>query len=368
MDLKRFLQKLETRLPPTLAFPDDKVGLQLGDPDQELSGVFVTLDVEVDDVLRAASLGAGLVLCHHPVVFEPMTHLIAGDRQSDVVRALVSAGVAVYVAHTNFDNSPWGMVRILGERLELLQLTPLAPPPRRDEYKVVTFVPVADREKVLAAMSEAGAGRIGDYAMCSFGSPGKGTFLGLEGTNPAIGESGKLEEVEETRLEMVVPRRRLPSVVAAMRDAHPYEEVAYDVYPMVEQMSRAQYVWRGRFGESVQLSDLVDRVVERISLEHPPRVTLPPGCTPKTRVQEVGVAPGGVSSALAPILASGLDVLVVGELGYHRHLEAAHAGMIVIEAGHAETERFFVPAMIDLVSQAIPETGPTLHASERYPL
>ncbi|MBE7559887.1 Nif3-like dinuclear metal center hexameric protein [bacterium] len=368
MRLGEFLARLEEKLPPGAAFPEDRIGLQAGDADTELSGVYLTLDLEVEDVPAARAAGANLVVVHHPVIREPLTHVRAGSRQNDVLRALLEARLAVYVAHTNFDNSPFGMVHELGRRLELSDLVPLAPPPRPAEFKLAVFVPASHRNAVLSAMSDAGAGRIGDYVMCSFGSPGTGTFLGLAGTSPTVGQSGRLEEVEEMRLEMVVPEDRLPLVIAAMLRAHPYEEVAYDVYRLAEVKSRAQYVWQGRLPQPLALSQLAERVRENICLTVPPRVVSPRGWDESRAVQTVAVCPGGGNSALGEIIASRPDVVMVGELGYAGQLEARHAGLPVIVAGHAETERFFVPAMRDLLLRALGSDCPPLALSQRYPL
>ena len=245
---------------------------------------------------------------------------------------------------------------------------PRAPPPRPAEYKLAVFVPAAHRDAVLSAMGEAGAGRIGDYVLCSFGAPGTGTFLGLPGTHPAAGESGRLEEAAEIRLEMVVPEARLSAVVAAMRAAHPYEEVAYDVYRLCELRSRAQYIWKGRYAAPMPLSELERRVRERIALSMPPRTVLPRGVDMRTTVQTVAICPGSGTSAFPEIAAARPDALVVGELGYHRQLEAAHAGLPAIIAGHAETERFFASAMRDFLVKALDQDCPRLALSGRYPL
>lgn len=367
MQLEEFLRRLEERLPPGAAFPEDKIGLQVGDPAMHVRGVYLTLDVEVEDIAAARAADTNLILAHHPVIHEAMTHLRAGSRPSDVARALLSAGMAAYVAHTNFDNSPFGMARELARRLELPELTPLAPPPKAAAYKLAVFVPAAAREALLRAMSEAGAGRIGDYILCSFNAPGTGTFLGLEGTQPTVGESGRLEEAEEIRMEMVCPKNRLGAVVAAMLAAHPYEEPAYDVYPLEAVMARAQYVWKGRYASPIGLGELRRRVEEKICLGLPPRLVCPPGVSEATPVQTVGLCPGGGASALPEILAAGLDALVVGELGYHRQLECAHAGLPAILAGHAETERFFVPAMAELLTGLFDAHSLRVVKSERYP-
>jgi dinuclear metal center YbgI/SA1388 family protein len=367
MNIQTLIQLLETKIPPSYAFAGDKIGLQVGYPIDDVSGIYITLDVEIEDIALAQAAEANLIISHHAVIKEPMTHLCAGTRQHDIVRALLASNMAVYNAHTNFDNSPYGMGGVLCKRIGLSNAAPMAPPPCMGGYKIAVFVPPADRDKLLHAMSEAGAGVIGDYTLCSFSTPGTGTFMSMEGTSPTIGESGLLEEVEEIRMEMVVPKEKLEAVVAAMITTHPYEEVAYDVYPMAEHISPIRYCWSGTFEEPLPWNELVQRVEKSISLKTPPHVfTLSRDDT--RPIHRVGICPGGIGARLQSIMRSGIDAFIVGELGYGKSLEVAHAGLPTIEAGHAETERFFVSSMAALLKTTFKKELPPLILSNRYPL
>ena len=219
--------------PPARAAEWDYVGLLAGDPAAAVTGVLVAHDLDEAVLDEAAACRAELIVCYHPPLFAPLARVRADQAEERRVWRAIAEGRALYATHTALDHAPRGTNEFLAEALGLTVSGPLRPMAEQpDRVKLVTFVPRERTDAVAAAMAGAGAGRIGDYAECSFRVAGEGAFRGLAGSRPAVGEAGRLERVAEDRLEMVVPRAALATVTTALRAVHPYEEAAFDVYAL----------------------------------------------------------------------------------------------------------------------------------------
>jgi len=230
-DLIGLIHKL---YPPEMAEEWDNVGLQVGDPGAALERVLVALDPSLTAVEAARLTGAQALVTHHPLLFHPIKRLTPDDAVGQVLWAAVRSGVAIISAHTNLDCAVDGLNRWLAECLGISECAPLQPAPG-NYLKLYVYVPEGYELAVAEALFSAGAGEIGAYDQCSFRSRGTGTFRAGVGTSPFIGEAGRSEEVEEIRLETIVPRRKLARVLEKMLKAHPYEEVAYDLVPLQNQ-------------------------------------------------------------------------------------------------------------------------------------
>ena len=213
----------------------DRTGLQVGDPAAAVSTVLVCLDVTHEVLDEAERIGAQLVLAHHPLLFRPLERLTPSTATGALALRAARAGIALLAAHTNFDVAEGGTSDPVARILGLQDVRPLVPARFGDpgqQLKLVTFVPAEHTDSALAAMSEAGAGVIGEYTSCSFRVSGVGTFRPSAQANPAVGENERLNTEHEERLEILLPRARAAQVIAALRAAHPYEEVAFDLYPL----------------------------------------------------------------------------------------------------------------------------------------
>ncbi|MDH7570514.1 MAG: Nif3-like dinuclear metal center hexameric protein, partial [Armatimonadota bacterium] len=256
-----------------LAEPWDNVGLQVGNPGREVSRVLACLDVTPATVAEARQLNAQCILAHHPLIFKPLASLREDWTLCGLAAALVRSNIALYVMHTNLDNACPGTTDALADALGVVETRPLVPlkgGPDAARFKLVVFVPLSHAEGVRQAMGDAGAGVLGNYSHCSFSTTGRGSFRPMPGARPAVGAVGTQEEVWEERVEVVVTRDRLDDVVRAMRRAHPYEEVAYDLYPLAPSPSGArQGLGRvGRLTSPVTLQQLVERVRQTLEPRH----------------------------------------------------------------------------------------------------
>ena len=350
-----WLAILDGFFPPSLAESWDNVGLQAGDRSWAADRVLVALDPTLEVVREASERGCGLLITHHPLVFRPLTGFDLADPVARVAAEALAAGVAVVACHTNADAARPGVTDALAEALGLEVSGVLRPSEAGDRMKLVTFVPTGETVKVLDALALAGAGVIGEYTHCSFRVAGTGTFIPSELANPAVGERGELNEVPEDRLEVVIPRDRLAGAIAAMIRAHPYEEVAYDVYPLASPGGSGP----GRLAEPEGVltgHDLVARCRDRLGSDVRTAGDL------DGPVRTVALCGGAGASLIPDVMRAGADAFVTGDVKHHQALDAAAAGLAVIDAGHHATEWPFVTALARVLTVAMP--GAEVQVSE----
>jgi dinuclear metal center YbgI/SA1388 family protein len=331
--VREIQEAVEGLAPASLAEDWDNVGLQVGDPDAEATRVLVALTPLPEVFDEAEEIGADFLLFHHPLLFRPLKSVNTGSYPGDLVARAIRGNLAVHAAHTNYDSAPNGVSVALAEALGLAGPLEVVVP-RGSMRKIVVFVPEEDADGMADALSGAGAGRIGDYTHCTFRSPGTGTFFGGEGTDPYAGEKGRLERVPELRLETVVPAHLVRGAVAAIRSAHPYEEPAFDVYPVDGHPEGCGYGRVGRLPEPLPPEELAGRVSD--SLGFPVRLVSDPA--PGRPVERVAVLGGSGGSFIGQAAASGTDAYVTGDLSYHDALLAESLGIVAVDAGHAPTE------------------------------
>ena len=315
MNVGDALAALKTAYPPGLAADWDAVGLVCGDPADELRSVLVAVDPVPETIDEAIASGAQLLVAHHPLLLRGVHGVGADTPKGALVHRLVRAGTALFTAHTNADAADPGVSDALAAALGLDVTGPLVAAEAPPLDKIVTFVPTGpDLGAVHAALSDAGAGNIGDYSHCSFATAGTGQFKPLAGAHPTIGEVGRLERVAETRLEMVLPRSRRPTVVAALRAAHPYEEPAFDVLELASVPSRRGL---GRIG-TLPTPESLAVFTARVTAGLPTTAWgVRAAGDPDRMIRRAAVCGGAGDSALDAALAAGVDAYVTADLRHH---------------------------------------------------
>lgn len=353
------IQWMEQLAPKSMAVPDDRIGLQLGTLNKKVSGVLVSLDVTEEVVDEAIRLEAELIIAHHAIIYRPLPHLQTDTPAGKLMEKLIKHDIAVYISHTNYDVAPGGMNDLMADRLQLTEVEVLEKLQQERLQKLVVFVPVSHADSVRMAILDAGAGHIGAYSHCSFSQPGTGTFQPQEGTNPFIGESGKLESVEEVRIETIVPKSRRSRVLQAMFKAHPYEEVAYDLYP-VDLEGTAYGLGRvGKLPAPLTLQAFAEQVKKAFDVPHVRVVG-----SPEREVKKIAVLGGSGSRYVRHALFHGADVLVTGDIDYHTAHDALAAGMAIIDPGH-NAEKMMKEDVASRLQQAADKQGvkTVFHAS-----
>jgi len=320
--------------PPHLCLGDDPRGLLVGDMGAPVTRVALALDVTLPVARAAAVSGAEMAVAHHPLIYHPLRAVRTDDpHPGAVVHECIRSGIAVACAHTNWDVAAGGVNDVLAGLLGLEGTRPLQITRRDPLVKVAVFVPVEARDKVLDAMAAAGAGAIGDYDRCAFWSPGTGTFRPLPGADPYAGEVGKIATADEERLEMVVPEEKWRAVERAMKEAHPYEEVAYDAYSLKNTAAEYGIGRVGRLPEPVPAAEFLSRV--RSALSFPEVRMAGPAGRP---VQTVAVCGGAGAFLMKDAISAGADALVTSDVRHHEYVDAEANGFLLLDAGHAATE------------------------------
>lgn len=343
---------MEQLFPGQLAESWDNPGLQVGSPDTEVRKAIIALDLDEEVAAAAASQQAALIITHHPLIFQPLSSINIESVPGSVIAALIRNQISAFCAHTNLDAAPGGLNDWLAEALGLEEIGALPGTSRQRLFKLVVYVPRGHEEAVREAMSRAGAGHTGRYSDCSFRAQGIGTFRPEAGSQPFIGEAGRLEEVEEYRLETVVESRDLPAALAAIRTSHPYEEPAFDIIALENPVSRGGIGRIGRLPAPIKLKDFCGLVRNALKVE----VLKVAGSMERT-VHRVAVVGGSGASFAANAVAGGADVLVTGDVKYHEARDACEAGIALVDAGHYGTEIIMAAGLAGLLNQLSRQHG-----------
>ncbi len=347
----KVMELVERIAPRELAEEWDNVGLQFGAADWQVDTVMVALEVDLAVLEEARERGAGMVICHHPPIFRPLRSMREDEPQGRLASTIARSGIAVYAAHSNLDASPQGVNAALAEALGLVSHRPLPGSGARTGYKLVTFLPPEEVDRVSEALFSAGAGHIGDYRGCSFRVEGTGTFTAAPSSQPAYGVAGAENRVSEVRLEVWVGEGDRARAEEALLSAHPYEEPVIDVYE-VRSPSRGGM---GRVGEAprrLRLGELAALCRERLGS---PVVKL--AGDPEREVGRVAVCGGRGSFLAGAAREAGAEVLVTGDVGHHEAQEALRRGLAIIDAGHYHTERTVVPHLAGRLAEMASEEG-----------
>jgi dinuclear metal center YbgI/SA1388 family protein len=352
---------LERRYDPSWAESWDSVGLVCGDPDATVAKVHFAVDPVAAIGDEAIALGAQLLVTHHPLFLGGTESVAATTAKGKLVHRLVSNGVGLYVAHTNADVASPGVNDALADVLGLKHQRVLSPASPGEFDKIVTFVPVDDAEKVLDALTAAGAGTVGDYTRCGYFGDGVGTFTPGEGTNPTIGSHGVAERVKESRLETIAPRRLRRRVIEALVAVHPYEEPAYDVVELADLPASIGLGRIGELAESTTLAGLTDAVAKALPTT---AWGVRSAGDPDRPVRTVAVC-GGSGGSLAKLAASlGADVLLTADQKHHSTSESlADDGIGLVDAAHWATEWPWLPQAADLLKTDLAATSIKLDAT-----
>lgn len=352
MKLLEWIQRIEQIFPKEWALPDDPIGLHIGDPDQEIKRVMLGLEASTPLLDETIAKGAECLFVHHPLLYRPLRNLVESQPVQRLSRRLIKNDIALYAAHTNVDLHPDGMAKRWARKLGCDTFYPLAPKPQTQSLKLITFVTSDHTDALREALSQAGAGIIGEYDLCSYTLQGEGTFRGSENTDPFIGQAGTVERAKEDRLEMVLPLHRKEAVIKALWEHHPYEEPAYDLFRQEDFQTLNQAMWMGEFPNGIGWDALLQRI--QSSLPKPPEfMQVRPN--PPAEIKRIALSTGSGNSILSAAAQSKADVYITGEIGYHILWEAQEMGLNVITVGHGASESIFAETVLPLVQQKIPE-------------
>ncbi|MCW5755831.1 MAG: Nif3-like dinuclear metal center hexameric protein [Phycisphaeraceae bacterium] len=372
------IHALDTFAPLRYAGDWDNVGLILGSRAQPLAGpVLLTIDLAPEVMEEARSIRASAILAYHPPIFHPIKSITDETAMGAMLLQAITSGMAIVSPHSSLDAAPGGMTDWLCEAIsgsktegsiagDVRALTPHQEQPASQQVKVITFVPEKDAEQLRNALASAGAGIIGNYTACSFSIPGTGTFFAGDDASPAVGEVGHLERVPEVRLEMVCSRAALPIAMETLRQFHPYEEPAVDLYELMPEPVR--HAGAGRrmvLDRPASPAEIADRLKTFLGIPAV-KVATPDGGV-HTPVRTVGVCPGAGASLRHHALQARCDFFVTGEMTHHEALELLRKGCGVLLAGHTNTERGYLPRLKDRLADLLPGVECAVSTRDRTP-
>ena len=352
MNVADFMKIMNELAPLRLAESWDNVGLLLGDPESHVGQVLTCLTVTPEVAQEAVAEGFNLIIAHHPILFRGAKSIRADRPGQDLVWKLARHGVSVISHHTAWDSSEGGANWFIANVLGLVDIAPMQPAASSGCVKFVVFVPEPNLEEVRQAAFDAGAGHIGRYAECSYAVPGTGTFHGGTGTSPTIGQPGQRETVEEFRLEVIARKSLQSQVLAAIRQAHCYEEPAIDIYELAGTGMKARDgVGRiGKLPHPTTISDVMRSL--KMGLHSSAVQTSGMACR---EVKTIAIACGAGDDLVDLALAQKADLLVTGELRYHTVLKATDAGLAVVLVGHHASERASMDYLAEVLQQKCPD-------------
>lgn len=341
------IKELESFAPLAYQESYDNAGLIAGNAYWECTGVLCTLDATLEVLMEAKEKQANLVVAHHPILFKGLTKITGKNYVEEAIIYAIKHDIAIYAIHTNLDNVWGGVNAVIAEKIGLVNCCILQPK-TSILTKLITFVPTPQLAKVQEALFAAGAGNIGEYAETSFGTEGIGTFRGSELSNPTIGTPGIRESVAETRLEVILPSYLELQVVAAMKAAHPYEEVAYDLVPLRNANQRVGSGIVGQLPSPMEEKAFFSHISQVFGLKlvkHTPFLG--------KNIKKVALCGGAGSFLIRDAIAAGADCYISADIKYHEFFDADKK-LVLADIGHWESEQYTIDLLFSLITAKFP--------------
>jgi dinuclear metal center YbgI/SA1388 family protein len=353
--LSDIVSYLETQAPAALQESYDNAGLQTGEPSQIILAALLTIDVTEEVLEEALTKRTNLIITHHPLIFGGLKRIAGSSAVEKILIKAIRNHIAILAVHTNLDNAEVGVNAKLAEKLGLTQCRILQPQ-KGKLRKLVTFVPAGHLSVVRQAIFDAGAGHIGNYDQCSFNLEGFGTYRGNDQTNPFVGEPGKMHTEKEARMETIYPEWLEPQIICALLEAHPYEEVAYDIYSLENRYGKSGAGIIGNLPTPVNEEDLLKTLKGTFRvpvIRHSPLLNKP--------VSRVAVCGGAGSFLLNDAVSAGADFFISGDIKYHQFFDPA-GKIVMADIGHYESEQFTKELFCELLTKKFPTFA--VHLSE----
>ena len=347
MKIQDITSFLETIAPASLQESYDNAGLLTGNPGWDCTGIVTTLDATEAVVLEAIEKKCNLIVAHHPIIFSGLKKITGKNYVEKTIIAAIKNDIAIYAIHTNLDNVLTGVNGKMADQLGLIHRQILQPK-KGLLKKLVTFVPVEQAEQVRNALFVAGAGHIGNYSECSFSVAGEGSFKGEMGTDPFVGKPGQRHTEKELKLEMVFPAWVENKLLATLKAAHPYEEVAYDIFLLDNQYQGIGSGLTGELPEAVTEPEFMQQLKKAFELtviKHTPLSGKP--------VKKIALCGGAGSFLIGAAIADGADFYVTGDIKYHEFFDA-NGRLVIADIGHFESEQFTIDLLFDILREKFP--------------
>ncbi|MCP9750253.1 Nif3-like dinuclear metal center hexameric protein [Ferruginibacter sp. HRS2-29] len=364
MKIKDIAKALEKIAPLSLQEDYDNAGLITGSMDWECTGIIVSLDATEDVVKEAIEKKCNLIVAHHPIVFKGLKKLNENNYVEQTIITAIKNDIAIYAIHTNLDNVLMGVNGKIADKLGLVNRKILAPKSNLLR-KLAVFVPLTHKDIVLEALFAAGAGNIGNYSECSFGTEGTGTYKAGEDTQPFLGKKGERHTENEVKVEVIFPHWLQGNIISEMIKAHPYEEVAYDVFSLENSYQETGSGLTGELENAITETEMLSKLR---GIFHIPAIKHTP-LTGK-KVKKVAICGGAGSFLIRHAINSGSDIYITGDIKYHEFFDAENK-LLLADIGHYESEQFTQELLIDILREkflnfAVLKTGVNTNPVQYY--
>ncbi len=361
IELKSLINCFEEAAPHSLQESYDNSGLLIGSPETKVQKALISLDLTDAVMEEAINKSCDVIISHHPIIFKGIKRLTNKTLVERLIVKAIKNDIAIYAIHTNLDNVVDGVNGKIAEKLGLVKTRVLLEK-EVPFKKLVTFCPKNHAEQVREAMFQGGGGHIGNYSHCSFNISGQGSFKALEGSNPFVGKEGQTHFEDEVRIETIVPQYQLQATVSAMLKAHPYEEVAYDIYPIENTSRKLGAGMIGELKEDLGITEFLQQLKEVFNiqvLKHNQLIEKP--------VRKIAFCGGSGSFLIANAFRAEADVFITGDIKYHDYFEYRGA-MTIVDAGHYETEQFTKELIHTLLMKKFPNFALQISDTESNPV
>ena len=336
LKIKDVIDYMEIIAPKTYAMEWDQVGLQIGSPKKAVERIMITLEINLDVLKEATNKGVDMIISHHPLIFKPLDRIDFEDPKGAMIQKIIQEDLHVYVSHTNMDVAPVGLNHYIAEKIGLNKIEVLSSLDVKPYYKFIVYVPETHREVLIEAINKGGGGHIGNYSHCTFRTAGIGTFMPEEGADPFLGKKNELEETEESKIETIVERKDIPKLLKEIQQAHPYEEVAYDLYPLEIPLKN---VGLGRIGElsgTRSMESFIQDLKKSLQLNEVRYVG-----DLHREIFKVAILNGSGGDFIQQAKKAGADCFITGDVKYHEAQDAMDEEMAILDIGHYESEIIF---------------------------
>lgn len=361
MKLKEILNVLEQWAPLGFQEEYDNAGLLSGDPEAEIVRAMISLDLTPRVIAEAVEKNCNLVISHHPFIFKGLKKIVAGTPEYLILKEALNKGINLYAIHTNLDNSPNGINRFLCEKLGLRDCRILSPK-QGILCKLVTFCPTNQADQVRNALFEAGAGHIGNYDLCSFNSDGSGTFRAGDQARPFVGEKTTLHREPEVRIEVIFPNYLRQSLIRRLKSAHPYEEVAYDIYSLINEHEWCGAGMIGTVAEPISAGNFLEKVKDTLKIP-----ALRYAGRQDKKILRVAICSGSGAFLIPEAIAAKADVFLTGDLKYH-DFQGNDPSLLLADMGHYESEQWAKELIYGILNQKFPNFAVLISETEQNPV
>ncbi len=355
--ISEIIEYIEQIFPPFVQEEYDNSGFIIGNENDEVKGILLAIDITEDVVQEAIEKKANFIIAHHPIIFKPIKRITGKTHYEKVIISAIKNNISIYGAHTSVDNNSQGINNYLCQKLGLQNIKTMLPK-KSLLYKLVTFVPKSHIEIVRNTVFEAGAGHIGNYDLCSYNIEGKGTFRASEKSNPFVGEKGRIHFEDEIRFETIFPVFLKNKIINALQNSHPYEEVAYDIYPLENNFEKFGSGLTGEFPNEIEEKKFLELIKQKFEVK-----ALKHSEFSGKKIKKVAICSGAGYFLTDYAISSGADAFISSEFKYNHYIEVQNK-ILIVDSGHYETEVFIKNLFYEIITKKF--TNFAVEFSEKF--